>query len=338
MLWFALGIGAAVATKAAAPAGPIDPDALAGQPVDITPWAYLWRADRQVQDKPEACFIPRRLDRIDRVYRTAYTSLSEQELKSIYYQMPDLLKPLLPTPRGQLVTGLLWTGGLTDYQVELHWSANAEGIPSPDSVEVRTYPTSYGWFGWTVDKVLGEPEVSADRRTWTYKCQPGAKMDFCYSAQVDAATEMVAVFVDRRKVPGSVNSAVPSVRLTSPQVGAWKRMDLEIEWGFQEGTERNDYDGTVEACMGILGSISPLAEDNGTTVDDAYGWRSRATGSPRRGIVVPMLYAPDSRSALDTRVTLWTKAAGFTFRPRDLENGRFSFRSKASLSPRPAVE
>ena len=50
-------------------------DKLAGQPVDIAPWAYTWRADRAVQEKPEAYFIPRRLDRIDKVYRTACTAL-----------------------------------------------------------------------------------------------------------------------------------------------------------------------------------------------------------------------------------------------------------------------
>ena len=50
-------------------------DKLAGQPVDIAPWAYAWRADRAVQEKPEAYFIPRRLDRIDKVYRTASTAL-----------------------------------------------------------------------------------------------------------------------------------------------------------------------------------------------------------------------------------------------------------------------
>ena len=38
---------------------------LAGQPVDIAPWTYAWRADRVVQEKPEAYFIPRRLARID---------------------------------------------------------------------------------------------------------------------------------------------------------------------------------------------------------------------------------------------------------------------------------
>ena len=37
-----------------------------GQPVDISPWAYLWRADREVQEMPEAYFIPRRLEREDK--------------------------------------------------------------------------------------------------------------------------------------------------------------------------------------------------------------------------------------------------------------------------------
>ena len=50
----------------------VDLDRLVGQPVDIAPWAYSWRADLAVQEKPEAYFIPRRLERIDKVYRTAF--------------------------------------------------------------------------------------------------------------------------------------------------------------------------------------------------------------------------------------------------------------------------
>jgi hypothetical protein len=144
--------------------------------------------------------------------------------------MPDLLSPLPPTPKGRLLAGLLWTGRLAEYRVELHWPAGARA-PSPEAVEVRVYPTSYGWFGWTVDKILGKPEVSADGRTWTYKSQPG-KMDFCYSVQVDAATEMVAVFCAEEK------SAVPAIRMISPKLGVWKRVDVEIEWGFLPGTEK----------------------------------------------------------------------------------------------------
>src|SRR6516165_9709048 len=120
--------------------------------------------------------------------------------------MPTLLKPLLPQPKGKLQAGLLWTGGLVDYKVELHWSGE---IPSPETVEVRAYPTAFGWFGWTVDQILSNPQISEDRRTWTYRSDPTVKMDSGYNAHVPAATEMVAVFCEGKK------SAVPSIHITS---------------------------------------------------------------------------------------------------------------------------
>ena len=65
----------AVAFAEPADAEKVQLEAMAAQPVDIAPWAYAWRADRAVQEKPEAYFIPRRLERIDKVYRTASTAL-----------------------------------------------------------------------------------------------------------------------------------------------------------------------------------------------------------------------------------------------------------------------
>lgn len=286
---------------------------LAGTPVDISPWAYAWRADVAVQAKPEAYFIPRRLDRLDKVYRTAYNALPEQELKSIYYDMPDLLKPLLPQPKGKLQAGLLWTGGLSDYRVELNWPGDVNEIPAPEAVEVRVYPTSFGWFGWTVDKILNDPSISADRRTWTYKSDPTEKMDSAYSVRVPAATEMVAVFSEK--------SAVPDIRVIGPSDVVWKRMDVEIEWGFQAGTEKKDFDGRVESSVAMMGSVSPLSDDAGTTMTGEYSWRSHSEGDTRRGIVVPMLYASGSRPGLDSRVTVWGKSGGFTVTVSELEKG-----------------
>ena len=285
---------------------------LTGKPVDIAPWAYEWRADVAVQAQPEAYFIPRRLDRIDKVYRTAYEALPQSELKSIYYDMPSLLKPLLPKPEGQLQAGLLWTGGVADYRVELYWPAE---IPSLDSIEVRAYPTAFGWFGWTVDQVVSNPTMSEDRRTWTYKSDPTAKMDAAYSAHIPAATEMVAVFSKDAK------SAIPTIRVVGPSLGAWKRMDVEIEWGFQAGAKQTDFDGRLEPSVAVLGPVSPLADDKGTTLTEEHRWQSRAAGDARRGIVVPLLYAPQSCPGLDSRVTVWGKSDGFTFRVKDLEKG-----------------
>ncbi len=295
-------------------------DELAGQAVDIAPWAYAWRADRKVQEKPEAYFIPRRLARLDKVYRTAFSALPPQDLKSIYYDMPDLLKPLLPPPKGRLLAGLLWTGRVADYRVELDWGAGA--IPSPDAVEVRAYPCAFGWFGWTVDQILRNPEISQDRRTWTYKSDPTAKMDTAYSAHIAAATEMVAVFCDDGASAGGAPQPIPTIRVVGPSLGTWKRIDVEIQWGFQEGTAQAEADGRLEPCVAMLGPAAPLAQGNGVKVTEGHQWQSRAAGgNARRGIVVPVLYAPTTPPGLDSRLTVWTKGSGVTFRVRDLENG-----------------
>lgn len=290
----------------------------AGEPVDLVPWTYRWRADRQVQEAPEACFIPRRLERLDRVYRTAREALPESELKSIYYDMPDLLKPFPPPPRGRLQAGLLWTGGLVDYELELHWPALAR-VPSPEAVEVRAYPTAFGWFGWTVDQVLRDPVVSADRRTWTYRSDPTQLMDSSYNAHVPAATEMLAVFC-AEETPG-VPLPVPELCLTGPSLGRWQRVDVEIEWGFAPDTEQQDFDGRVEPHVATVGPLAPLPGDPGTCITGACQWQSRPAGCGRRGIVVPLLYAPDSRPGLDSRITVWTRTGGVTFSVKDLDQG-----------------
>ncbi|MEO5893486.1 MAG: hypothetical protein ABIQ31_24750 [Ferruginibacter sp.] len=292
-------------------------NAMIGQPVDIAPGGYAWRADRAVQDKPEAYFIPRRLDRIDKVYRTAYYQLPEKELKSIYYQMPDLLKPLPPQPKNPLQAGLLWRGPISKYQVRLDWPAGIAEIPSPDSVEVRVYPTSYGWFGWTVDKILDRPQISADRHSWTYNVDSTAKMDWAFSLQVNAATEMVAVFYK----DVSNTTVVPGIAVISPLVGTWKKMDIEIEWGFEPGTVQEDFDGTIESSLAVAGTISPLLVDKGTITNGDYSWRSRQANGSRRGITLPILYASGDYLSLDSRLTVRTRKGGFTFRPGDLQNG-----------------
>ena len=328
-VWAVIGIVVASAAESPglSPTAKTELEKLVGQSVDIAPWAYAWRADLTVQEKPEAYFIPRRLKRQDTVYRTAFSEMPEQERKSPHYMMPELLEPLLPAPQGELLTGLLWTGGLADYQVELQWPAHLQQVPSLGAVEVRAFPTAFGWFGWSKDQILDKPKVSADRRTWTYKCSPATKIpvhvhkdgrDWYRSG---SATELVAVFCKGVKTQDEVKPAVPSIRVTSPSIGAWERMDVEIEWGFQEGTEHNDFVGRVESHVARTGHVVPLAEDKGTTVTGGQKWRSRAVSNTRRGIVVPLLYISSSQPALESRVTVWTKTSGFTFRACDLQNG-----------------
>ncbi len=322
-------------------------DKLEGQTVDISPWFYTWRADLTVQERPEAWFIPRRLERIDKVYRTALDKLGADALKSLYYDMPDLLTPLPPKPPGRLLAGLLWSVRLADYRVELGWPEGRE-VPLPEAVEVRVYPSAFGWFGWCNDEILGPPEISADRRTWTYDHTGLAEIPTVIGRthRRGSATEMVAVFCDDEKTPAGGACPVPVIRLISPTIGTWKRMDVEIEWGFQPGSEEAGFDGRLESDLCLISQVSPLADDKGTTVTGPHAWQSCAAAGARRGIALPLLYVPCDRRALDTptvtasvlfdttapgppvpgptldsRVTLWTNTGGLTFRPLDLEKG-----------------
>jgi hypothetical protein len=160
-------------------------------------------------------------------------------------------------------------------------------VPVPDAVDVRVYPTAFGWFGWTVDQILTQPEVSPDGHKWTYRPPAGAKMDTAYSQHADAATEMAAVFCD--------TPATPAIAVTGPDLGRWKRLDIELEG--------DGADGRLETSMALAGPATPLP-------------------GGRHGFALPLLYAPDARPGLDSRVTLWTGPDdGFTVRLRDLDAG-----------------
>jgi hypothetical protein len=103
-------------------------------------------------------------------------------------------------------------------------------------------------------------------------------MDSAYNVRVDAATEMVAVFCEAGKTPAGVKAAVPTIRVIGPSVGEWKRIDLEMEWGFQPGTEKTDFDSRLEPYMAMIGPVSPLAGDKGTAVNGAGDFRPTKMG------------------------------------------------------------
>jgi hypothetical protein len=87
--------------------------------------------------------------------------------------------------------------------------------------------------------------------------------------------------------------------------------------------EKSDFDGRLETHVAMAGPVAPLAEDKGTTVAEETTWQSQAAEGEgaRRGVVVPLLYAPGSCPGVDSRITVWTKTGGFTFRIKDLEGG-----------------
>lgn len=331
-----LAAGAAELPK---PEAPADLDKLVGQPVDLSPWAYAWRADREVQEKPEAYFIPRRLKRLDTVYRSLESRLTETE-RDRKIADENKRKPFLPAlkaPKGHLLSALLWLAPVKAERIELRWPEGS-AVPPVEAIEVRVYPAKAGWFGVVRDEVLPAPAVSSDGRTLTYTNQQpqGSKKGEPFfkrllSGMGAPGTDMVAVFFDPSKAPAGAKYGCPTIHLFPPN-RKWNAVDIEIEWGFQEGAEQAVFDGRIEAYGGYVKSVKPLPEDKRTTMTGADAWRSApASGGGRRGIVVSLLHpgrfgsrVRDERpriSPLDTRITLWTKGGNLTFLPDDVNFG-----------------
>jgi hypothetical protein len=314
-----------------------EPTRLEGQPAELSAWAYAYRADLAVQAKPEAYFVLRRLERLARVYRPVSLLLSQGSArKPGPAPKPEggwALLPrkavaergeLLPAPKGVLQSALLWEGRMQLNRLELRWPKNG-AAPPPERVEVRVYPSPYGWFGWQWDEpVTVQPEISEDGFSWTYKGD---------WSEVD----MVAAFVQpageahKEGAKGPAPTPVPQIRAYGPE--RWKRMDVEIEWAFKPGTREAQFDGWLEGFFGRVGEVAPLPGDTGTTMDGQNAWKSRAGGGSRRGVTLSLLFiqpAIEQVSKLprfphghpiDTRITVWTAAGSFTFLVRDLDQG-----------------
>lgn len=263
-----------------------------GTSVDIVPWSYLWRRGEEEQTKPEAEFIPRRLERIDTVYRTALEELGPDQIGSIFYNQPDMLKELPASPEYPLLLGALWVGTLENYTVTLTWPGNY--VPDPVEVEVRTYPTAWGWFGWTVDQVLPVAKVSEDGRTWTYRCPKGQVMDHSYSTQVASATEMIAVFA-----PEGID--VPEIHITGNSLGKWRNMDVTVEWGL--GEDVPTFTGEYSTVLAAANLVELNEEKRYARFSVAYS-SACDTGS-------------------DSRLTMWTdqENIGITIALDDLNKG-----------------
>ena len=271
---------------------------MVGQPADIAPSAYQFRADRQPRENPPESW------------------LALMKCAGLPFDKPlDFNAPALKN----VLCGLLWEEVRPVRRVEIVWSADRRRRPEPGELavtffdaEAKGIPT---WWNGAVLREAGKPEVSDDGRVYTY------------TIPVDIFGLVVSV----RGRRGASAYEVPLVRAFTPEV--WKMMDLEIEWGFDKAAAGLDYSGRIEAYDGIPGRIRPLAGDAGTTVSEPCQWRSPRQGDGRRGLSLSLLYLGTSRwrnvwpyngdgdDVARTIITVWTHSGNFSFLASDLEKG-----------------
>ena len=279
------------------PVGP--PEQRAGQPADIAPSAYQYRADRKPEENPPESWIA----------LMKYANLALD--KPVDVHAPALKRVLC---------GLLWEEVRPIRRVELVWSGDPRRRPKADQVVVHCFDAEVKgniptWWNRSVVRELPKPEIHGDGRVCVY------------NVPVDTFGLIVSVRGQRE----ASAFEVPAVRAFVGNV--WKTLDLEIQWGFDPPTAAADYSGRIEAYDGVLAGLRPLAGDAGTAATGPCQWRSIAQGDGRRGIGLSLLYlgTPQPRKVWPynagpedvarTIVTVWTRAGNFSFQASDLENG-----------------
>ena len=290
-----------------------DLDKWVGLPADIASSAYSYRADRQAEENPPEAWIllvqhanlP-----FNKPVDAVAASVSIPFNKPVDVNAPAVRKALC---------GLLWEEVRQVRRVELSWSSDAKKRPSADELAFSYFDATdanpHTWWNPATIKEAGKPEVSADGCTYVY------------TIPVDTWGLVVSV----RGEKDASAFAVPAIRAFVDEV--WKKMDVDIEWGFDGDTAALAYDGRIEAYDGMIGNLRPLADDAGTVMTGTNAWRSVRHGGARRGLQLSLLYMGTSRwrcvhpdiaqpeDVARSIVTLWTKSGSFSFQVSDLELG-----------------
>lgn len=271
---------------------------LVGQPVDIAPSAYQYRADRKADENPpESWFALMR-----------YASLP-------FDKPMDMNTPAIQ----QILSALLWEEIRPVQRLELTWPAGSQRQPTPDELAITTLDNQGSASSWwnnlkAVQKPV-KPTASTEGRTYVY------------DLNAPTCGIVIGLVGDNR----AAGFAVPTVRVLVADV--WKKMEVEIEWGFEKATASKDYSGRMETYDGVAAGLRPLDADKGTAPTSATSWRSAGKVAARRGMKFSLLYMGESRwrkvqpftsqpdDVARTIVTLWTESGSFSFLAADLENG-----------------
>lgn len=295
-----VGCGVAGAPRISPAAEPEEPALTSrlGQSADISGSAYRYRADRPDDANPPESWI-----------------LLMQYAGLPYDQPVDVKAPAIR----RALCGLLWDEVRPVRRIELVWPADAKRQPTPGQITLTYFDgtdhTAHTWWNPRALKDADPPQVSSDGRTYRY------------AIPVDTWGVVASL-----REPGEASGfAVPEVRALTPEV--WKKMDLEIEWGFDNSTAALNYDGRIEAYDGVLATVRPLADDTGTIITGSHAWRSARHSGGRRGVQMSVLYIGTSRwrrvwpyhaqpeDVARTILTVWTTNGSFSFLVSDLEQG-----------------
>ena len=95
------------------------------------------------------------------------------------------------------------------------------------------------WNNLAAAKKPLKPTVSADGKTYVY----------------DLETPTCGIVISVGGAKTAADYDVPTVRALVADT--WKKMDVEIEWGFDPATAGKDYSGRIETYDGVVAGLAP---------------------------------------------------------------------------------
>jgi hypothetical protein len=267
-----------------------------GQPADIAASAYQYRADRAAdQNDPESWML---------VLRHAGVPLDR----------PGAADVKSPAVRG-VIRALLWEEVRQVRTVEVVWADDRH--PDANGVALMYADSDQWWRTGTRRAVRADVSPYGRKHTFT--------------VPKDTFGLLLCVVDADGKPKDASTCSVPEMRVYGPDT--WKRMEIEIEWGFEAARAGLDYSGSVAAYDGVIGDVKPLAGEGSTAPEGAVAWKSAGKAVGRRGVRLSLLYMgrspwrkmwPNAATVHDlarTIITVRTKSGSFSFLAADLENG-----------------
>ncbi|MDR3690309.1 MAG: hypothetical protein P4L46_13085 [Fimbriimonas sp.] len=291
-----------------------------GQPVDIAPSAYQYRSDRPAErNDPESWLA---------LMRVAGLPLNH----AVDRKNPEVRKAMV---------GLLWEEIRPIQTIELTWPKRAKRVPSPGAIQLCALmnrgSSSSWWNNLVVVRQPVDPVVTTESGT-VYRYAIGQ--------------ETCGLVVSVTGAHSASDYDVPVVRAIVPD--RWKKMDVELEWGFDPGNADKDYSGRVEVYDGRISNVEPIDSSSDTSISAPLKWTSKARGASRRGVKMSLLYMGKSswrkrvpytsqgEDVARTIVTVWTKSGNFSFLASDLDRGpilapEYGFFVRRASAPSPAA-
>jgi len=262
---------------------------VAGEPVDIGRWAYVFR--QGAKDNP---WETRWLD-----------------------------------PTDKMLWGALWEEAVGVARVEVEFPAGVAVSADDLRVMVaggNWFFRGNKAFDWLPESEDRRNPVTALKPSTSPASAPSGKSVLAFDGM--PCTKLAVLSVGDKRIPAPqvrVYGSAPASKTQAADLRRWtKPQVVEIEWGFEDKVPQTAVEGRLESYWGEILRIEPLEEGNGLKTQDGLDWREEVVPGPkRRGlrvtVAVPVsMNQPQHR---DAAISLRTGKGGMAFSMFDLESG-----------------